>query len=106
VQTSTICLQLRNHEFLTHYNEEIQSMSGASGRPKPKSFKRTMRDEADAGGGESHVAAPAAAAEVAAGNVPPLQPPPAVDSDAPATSATPPAKKPEKGRAWSGSAKV
>jgi hypothetical protein len=91
---------------LTRYYEEIQSVSCAGGRPKPKSFKYTMRDEADAGGGESHEAAPAAAAEVAAGNVPPQQPLPAADSDAPATPATHLAKKQEKGRAGSGSAKA
>ncbi len=91
---------------LTHYYEDIQSMSCAGGRPKPKSFKHTKCDKADAGGGESHEAAPAAAAEVAAGNVPPPQPPPAADSDAPATPATPSAKKPRKGRAGSGSANL
>jgi hypothetical protein len=65
---------------LTHYYEEIQSMSGAGGRPKPKHFKHTMLDdEVVAGGGESRAAAPAAAAEDAAGNlnVPPPPPPPA-----------------------------
>ncbi len=63
---------------LTHYYEEIQSMSGASGRQKPKHFERMMLDdEVVAGGGESREAAPAAAAEDAAGNEPPPPPPPA-----------------------------
>ncbi len=62
---------------LTHYYEEIQSMSGADGRPKPKHFKRTMLDDkVVSGGGKSREAAPAAAAEDAAGNVPPPQPTP------------------------------
>ncbi len=47
-----------------NYYEEIQAMSCAGGRPKPKHFKRTMLDdEVVAGGGESREAAPAAAAE-------------------------------------------
>ncbi len=54
-------------------------MFGAGGRPKPKSFKRTMCVEADAGGAESHEADPAAAEE---------------------------AKKSGKGRAGSGGAKA
>ena len=38
---------------LTTYYEEIQSMSGAGGRPKPKHFKRTMiADEEATCGGE------------------------------------------------------
>jgi hypothetical protein len=80
-------------------------MSGAGGRPKPKSFKRTMRVEADAGGAESHKGAPAAAEEVVADIVPPQQPPTGADSDAPAIPATHPAKKSGKGRAGSGGAK-
>jgi hypothetical protein len=90
---------------LTHYYEEIQSMSCACGRPKPKSFKRTMRVEADAGGAESHEAALAAAEEVVEDNVPPPQLPTGVDSDAPAIPVTHPAKKSGKGRAGSGGAK-
>jgi hypothetical protein len=67
---------------LPHYYEEIQSISCAGGRLKPKHFKHTMLDdEVVAGGGESRrrAAAPAAAAEDAAGNmpVPPPPPPPA-----------------------------
>ncbi len=58
-------------QALTHYYEKIQSMSGAGGRPKPKSFKRTMRVEADVGGAESHETATAAAEEVVSDNVPP-----------------------------------
>jgi hypothetical protein len=65
-----------------------------------------MRVEADAGGAESHVAAPAAAAEVVADNVPPPPSPPAsvagADSDTPATH--PAAKKTAKGRGGSGGA--
>ncbi len=82
-------------------------MSCAGGRPKPKSFKRTMRVEADVGGAESHEAAPAAAEEVVADNVQ-QQPPPmawGIDSHAPAIPATHPAKKSGKGRAGSGGAK-
>ncbi len=55
----------------TQYYEEIQSMSCAGGRLKPKHFKRTMLDDVVvAGSGKSREAAPAAAAEDAAGNVP------------------------------------
>ena len=63
---------------LTHYYKEIQSMSCAGGRQKPKHFKRTMLDdEVIVGGGESRAAAPAAAAADAAGIVPPQPLPPA-----------------------------
>ncbi len=81
-------------------------MSGACGRPKPKSFKRTMRVEADAGGAESHEAALAAAEEVVENNVSLPQLPTGVDSDAPAIPATPPAKKSGRGRVGSGGAKL
>ena len=80
---------------LTHYYEEIQSMSGAGGRPKPKHFKLKMNVD-----GGLPLALPAAEAE---DNDPPpqpaaaaagaSQPPPADDDEAPAAAATTPAKK-------------
>ena len=80
---------------LTHYYEEIQSMSGAGGRPKPKHFKLKMN--VDRG---LPLALPIAKAE---DNDPPQQPaaaaagasqPPLADDDeAPAPATTPPAKK-------------
>jgi hypothetical protein len=74
-EPAVFCQKLFN--TLTHFYEEIQSMSGAGGRPKPKHFKPTMLDdEVVAGGGESREAAPAAAAEDTADNVPPPPPPP------------------------------
>ena len=89
---------------LTTYYEEIQSMSGAGGRPKPKHFKRTMiADEEAAGGGEPIEEAAAEADDNA------LQPPPpaaAADDAAPDTAATPPPKKRGKGRGSSGGAKA
>jgi hypothetical protein len=76
---------------LTHYYEEIQSMSSAGGRQKPKHFTRTMLDELVAGGGESREAAPAAAAEDAAGNW--QRAAAAADAEAPTIPATHPAKQ-------------
>jgi hypothetical protein len=80
---------------LTHYYEEIQSMSGAGGRPKPKHFKLKMNVD-----GGLPLALQAAEAE---DNDQPLQPaaaaagalqsPAADDIEAPAPAATPPAKK-------------
>jgi hypothetical protein len=86
------------HKFfdtLTKYYEEIQSMSGAGGRPKPKHFKRTMiADEEAAGGGEPIEEAAAEADD----NAPPPPPPPAAADAAPATPATePPLPQPRKG---------
>ncbi len=89
---------------LTKYYEEIQSMSCASGRPKPKHFKRTMiADEEAAGGGEP---IEQAAAEADDNALQPPPPPPAADYAAPATPATPPAKKGGKGRGGPGGAKA
>ena len=88
---------------LTTYYEEIQSMSGAGGRPKPKHFKRTMiADEEAAGGGEPIEEAAAEAGDNAA------QPPPAADDAAPDPAATPgpPHKKGVKGRGGSGGAEA
>jgi hypothetical protein len=82
---------------LLHFYEEVQSIPGAGGRPKPKSFKRPMLNApsraavvADAGGGESGEAAPAAAAEAAAAD------PPAADAEVPAVdpSQDPPGSAP------------
>jgi hypothetical protein len=88
---------------LTHYHEEIQSMSGASGRQKPKHFKRTMLDdEVVAGGDESLEFTPAAAAEDTAGNVQQPQPLPAAYAESSTTLATPPAKQ-HKGKRRAGS---
>ena len=89
---------------LTKYYEEIQSMSGAGGRPKPKHFKRTMiADEEAAGGGEPIEEAAAEAGD----NAPqPPPPPPAADDAAPDPAATPPPKKGVKGRGGSGGAKA
>ncbi len=60
-------------DTLLHYNEELLSMAGAGGRPKPKSFKRTMKSESlcaavaqAAGGVEPGEAARAPAAEATA----------------------------------------
>jgi hypothetical protein len=85
---------------LTTYYEEIQSMSGAGGRPKPKHFKRTMiADDEAAGGGEP--------IEKAAADAPqPPPPPPAADDAAPDPAATPPPKKGVKGRGGSGGAEA
>lgn len=85
---------------LTTYYEEIQSMSGAGGRPKPKHFKRTMiADDEAAGGGEP--------IEQAAGDAPQPPPqPPAANDAAPDPEATPPPKKGGKGRGGSGGAKA
>ncbi len=90
---------------LTTYYEEIQSMSGAGGRPKPKHFKRAMiadHDEEAAGGGEPIEEAAAEAGD----NAPPPPPPPAADDAAPEPTATPPPKKGVKGRGGSGGAKA
>ena len=78
---------------LTTYYEEIQSMSGAGGRPKPKHFKRTMiADDEAAGGGEP--------IEQAAGDAPQQPPlPPAANDAAPDPEATPPPQERGK-RAW------
>ena len=85
---------------LTTYYEEIQSMSGAGGRPKPKHFKRTMiADEEAAGGGEP--------IEKAAADAPqPPPPPPAADDAAPDPVATPPPTKGVKGLGGSGGAEA
>ena len=88
---------------LTTYYEEIQSMSGAGGRPKPKHFKRTMiADEEATCGGEPIEEAAAEADD----NAPPPPPPPAADDAAPDTAATPPPKKGGKGHGGSGGAKA
>jgi hypothetical protein len=90
---------------LTTYYEEIQSMSGAGGRPKPKHFKRTMiADEEAAGGGEPIEEAAAEAGDNAP--QPPPPPPPAADDAAPDPAATPPPKKGVKGRGCSGGAEA
>jgi hypothetical protein len=84
----------------TYY--EIQLMSGAGGRPKPKhcDFKRTkIADEGAAGSGKPLASGePAAATDDDA-------PPPAADDAAPANPATTPAKKAPKTRGGSGGAK-
>jgi hypothetical protein len=90
---------------LTTYYEEIQSMSGAGGRPKPKHFKRTMiADDEAAGGGEPIEEAAAEAGDNAP--QPPPPPPPAADDAAPDPAATPPPKKGVKGRGGSGGAEA
>ncbi len=81
--------------FTTYY-EEIQSMSGAGGRPQPKHFKRRMI----AAGGAAGCGA------LAAGGDDDEPPPPAADDAAPADPATTPAKKGGKGRADPGGAKA
>ena len=72
---------------LTHYYEEIQSMSGAGGRPKPKSFKLKMNvgdglslDRPATAIEDNNPAPPPAAADLL---------PPADDGTAAATPATP-----------------
>ena len=80
---------------LTKYYEEIQSMSGAGRRPKPKHFKRTMIADEEAAGGGQPIEEAAAEADDNAQQPPPR--PPAADDAAPATPATPPVKKGEKG---------
>jgi hypothetical protein len=78
----------------TYYEDsEVQSMSGAGGRPKPKHFiRRMIAAEGAAGGGET--------ATEADDEQPLLLPPPAAADEAPANPATPPgpAKKAGKGR--------
>ena len=74
---------------LTHYYEEIQSMSGAGGRPTPKSFKLKMNV------GDGLSLAPAAAATEDNDPPQPLAaaadpPPPADDGASAATPANPP----------------
>ncbi len=78
---------------LTKYYGEIQSMSGAGGRPnlKPKHFKRTMIADEEAAGGGEPLEEPAAEAD---DNAPQPPPPPQAADDAlaaPANPATPPA---------------
>ncbi len=73
----------RNCSTLTTYYEEIQSMSGAGGRPQPKHFKRRM------------IAAGGAAG--AAGGDDDEQQPPATNDAAPAYPATPSPRKRVKG---------
>jgi hypothetical protein len=76
---------------LTTYYEEVQLMSCAGGRPKPKHFKRRMIAAGGAtGGGET--------AQEADDEQPLLPQPPAADNEAPANPATLPAKKAGKGR--------
>jgi hypothetical protein len=65
---------------LTTYYEEIQSMSGAGGRPQPKHFKRRMIAAGGTAGGGAQ----------AAGGDDDEPPPPAADDAAPADPATPP----------------
>jgi hypothetical protein len=69
----------------------VQKCSMFPGHQVQRRQANQLRDPQD------DVAAPAAAAEVDAGNVSPSQPPPAADSDAPATPATPPANLQGKG---------
>ncbi len=73
---------------LTTYYEEVQSMSGACRRPKPKHFKRTRIVDEGAAGGCAPLDEPVAEA----------------GGNAPANLATPPAKKAPKARSWSGGA--
>ncbi len=88
---------------LTHYYKEIQSMSGACRRPKPKHFKLKMNVDGglplalQAAEAEDNDQPPAAAATGAS------QSPAADDKEAPAPAATPPAKK---GRAKGNGAKA
>ena len=92
---------------LTKYYEEIQSMSGAGRRPKPKQFKRPMiADEEAAGGGEP---IEEAAADTSQTPPPPPPPPPtAADDAAPDPEATlpPTGRKGGKVRGGSGVAKA
>jgi hypothetical protein len=79
------------------YYEEIQSMSCAGGRSKPKYFKRTMvADEEAPAGGELIEEAAAEAGDNA--QQPPPPAPPAADDAAPEPTATPPQERGK--RAW------
>ena len=86
---------------LTHYYEEIQSMFGAGGRPKPKSFKLKMNV------GDGLLLAPAADAQEDNEVQPPsaaaaaADPPPQADDDdtAAVAAATPPPKPNRRGGA-------
>ena len=93
---------------LTHYYEEIQSMFGAGGRPKPKSFKLKMNV------GDGLPLAPAAEAPEDNDVQPPsaaaaaADPPPQADDDdtAAAAAATPPPKQNRRGAAKTAGAKA
>jgi hypothetical protein len=78
---------------LTKYYEEIQSMSGAGGRPKPKHFKRTMIADEEAAAQAGGEPIEEAAAEAGDNAPEPPPPPPAAEYAAPDNLATPPAKK-------------
>jgi hypothetical protein len=86
---------------LTTYYEEIQSMSGAGGRPQPKHFKRRMIAAGGAAGGGAPEAGVDADEPPAANEAAPAEQ--ATPPTAPAEQATPPAKK---GRNGSGGAKA
>jgi hypothetical protein len=86
---------------LTTYYEEIQSMSGAGGRPQPKHFKRRMIAAGGAAGGGAPEAGGDADEPPAAAKAAPAEQ--ATPPAAPAEQATPPAKK---GRNGSGGAKA